>query len=350
MTTPSHDDETQELQSGESVHVTGETPVVRSLDDVPVEVLEELTEAFEGISIVDEDGPEFFEGHVLGGYDIVSDDDLTHARRPPLVIEDNEFTQPLERAGDGQPHRRFRLRRIEVRREEGKRRLRVVLYVLVPVLVVAIAVPVLNSPLFGVRTVTVQGAKYLSPEVLAKATAQVKGKSIIFGDLHAAELTLRADPWVRDANVSKHFPSSAIIDIDERQPVAWFLGSDNQSRVLDVEGHVISVQTGQPTQYMQITGVGDALLAGAKANEVYTAAAQLSASLPEEIQKTVLNVGVANNTELLMTLRTGTVVIFGQPSDLRAKLVSLVLVLRRQDPKNLRSIDLSSGDPIFAQK
>jgi hypothetical protein len=135
MTTPSHDDETQELPSGESVHVTGETPVVRSLDDVPVEVLEELTEAFEGISIVDEDGPEFFEGHVLGGYDIVSDDDLTHARRPPLVIEDNEFTQPLERAGDGQPHRRFRLRRIEVRREEGKRRLRVVLYVLVPVLV-----------------------------------------------------------------------------------------------------------------------------------------------------------------------------------------------------------------------
>ena len=86
MTTPSHDDETQELQSGESVHVTGETPVVRSLDDVPVEVLEELTEAFEGISIVDEDGPEFFEGHVLGGYDIVSDDDLTHARRPPCLL------------------------------------------------------------------------------------------------------------------------------------------------------------------------------------------------------------------------------------------------------------------------
>jgi hypothetical protein len=27
-----------------------------------------------------------------------------------------------------------------------------------------------------------------------------------------------------------------------------------------------------------------------------------------------------------------------------------VLVLRRQDPKNLRSIDLSSGDPIFDQK
>ncbi|MDP5108448.1 MAG: hypothetical protein NWP73_01665, partial [Ilumatobacteraceae bacterium] len=85
MTTPSHDDETQELQSGESVHVTGETPVVRSLDDVPVEVLEELTEAFEGISIVDEDGPEYFEGHVLGGYDIVSDDDLTHARAATML-------------------------------------------------------------------------------------------------------------------------------------------------------------------------------------------------------------------------------------------------------------------------
>lgn len=350
MTTPSHDDETQELRSDQLANVIGETSVVRSIDDVPFEVLEELTEAFEGISIVDEDGPEYFEGHVLGGYDIVSDDDLTHARRPPLVIEDQEFTQPQEQSNDGQPHRRFRLRRIEVRREEGKRRLRVVLYVLVPILVVVIAVAILNSPLFGVRTVTVQGAKYVSPEVLAQATAQVKGKSIIFGDLHAAELTLRADPWVRDATVSKHFPSTAVIDIDERQPVAWFLGSDNQSRVLDVEGYVIAVQEGQPTQYMQITGVGDALLAGARANEVYTAAAQLSASLPTEIQKTVLNVGVVNNSEMLMTLRTGTVVTFGQPSDLRAKLVSLVLILRRQDPQNLRSIDLSSGDPIFAQR
>jgi hypothetical protein len=31
-------------------------------------------------------------------------------------------------------------------------------------------------------------------------------------------------------------------------------------------------------------------------------------------------------------------------------LVSLVLVLRRQNPDNLATVDLSSGDPIFALK
>lgn len=347
--------------------VTGETPVVRSLDDVPVEVLDELTQAF---SIVDattrapsntaatgnaSTDTASTETVIIDAFDLVSDEELTRAAPPPLVIEDRELTSEIVRdpsLGDasGVPHRRFRLRRIAVRREAGRRRLRILTYVGVPLGVVAVILVVLASPLFGVRNVSIDGAKYTAEETLRAARDEVDGKSIFSVDLGAAEAILAADPWVRDARATREFPSTVHFEISERQPVAWYLGADNKARVLDVDGIVIAVLDGQPTGYMQITGVGPDLPAGSRSDDVYTAAAQMAASLPAEIAGVVQNVGVVNGTDLVMTLRAGGLVQFGRPTDLRAKLVSLVLVLRRQNPDNLATVDLSSGDPIFALK
>ena len=351
--------------------VTGETPVVRAVNDVPADVLDELTTAFE------KHGGDKLEGqpqscpqphsHVgtqggetetvlIDGFDLVSDDELTVAGRPPLVIEDTELTGPVERPtgteADGanviSGARRFRLRRIAVRREEGRRRLRLLLWILAPLGVVGLVLGILASPIFGVRTVSIDGARYMSPETLETAEGMVRGKSIFSVDLGAVETLLKEDPWVRDAQVKRRFPSTVSFDIAERRPVAWYLGSDNRARVIDVDGRVITVLSGQPTEYTQITGVGPDVEAGAQADEAYTAAAQVAASLPPEVEPLMLNMGVAGGTDLLMTLRTGTVVTFGQPTDLRAKMVSLVLVLRRTDPQSLKGIDLSSGDPILA--
>lgn len=350
---------------------TGETPVVRAVSDVPSDVLDELTTAFEkhaletsapantapsaGTVAHADDADDEAKTVLIDGFDLVSDDELTVARRPPLVIEDAELTGPVVRpesddGGDGvvRGERRFRLRRIAVRRAEGRRRLRVVAWIGIPVLVVGIVLAVLASPLFGVRNVVVDGARYTSKITLTEAQEMVRGKSIFSLDLGAVEDALKADPWVRDAQVKRRFPSTVSFDISERTPIAWYVGFDNQARVIDIDGRVITVLNGQPTQYTQITGVGPDLAAGGQADDVYTAAAQVAASLPPEVAPLMLNMGVSGGTDLLMTLRTGTVVTFGQPTDLRAKMVSLVLVLRRTDPKSLKGIDLSSGDPILA--
>jgi len=358
MTKPS--DETSKISASESSGAdevvsqtpTGEVPVVRSTEDVPAEVLEELTQAFDVVIGDYEDDLTLHDGDVvISGHDLVPDSELTRAATPPVIIHDDNFTAEFPRStAPPEPDRRFRLRRIAVNREAGRHRLRLVAYVVVPVLAIGLVLGILASPIFGIRSITVDGVQYSSPEILNQAKSIVDGKSIFSVDLHAAEELLRTDPWIRDARASRHFPSTVTFEIDERTPVAWFVGGDNQSRVIDVDGRVISVQVGQPTAYLQITGVGDIVDAGGQANEAYTAAAQVGASIPAEIRGKVLNLGVVNGTDLVMTLRSGTTVVFGRPVDLRAKLVSLVLVLRRQDPKNLRSIDLSSGDPIIAVK
>ena len=116
--------------------------------------------------------------------------------------------------------------------------------------------------------------------------------------------------------------------------------------LIDVDGLVLAVLDGRPTEYMLIDGVGPNLIAGATTAPEYRAAAQLAQSLPVELQPLVKNLGVGGSDSVTMTLTTGTLVKFGEPVDMRNKLVNVVVLLRRQDPNGLLEIDVSGGTPV----
>lgn len=207
--------------------------------------------------------------------------------------------------------------------------------------VVALVLIVLASPIIGVRKIEIEGARYVSADLLIAVEKSLDGKSILTVDTRAAERRLEGDPWVESVRIRSFFPSRLVIEIVERKPVAFYIGVDNRSRVVDSQGRVLAVETGQPTQYLQITGVGPNLAPGASAGTVYKAAAQLASGLPDELSERVLNVGVGGPNQLIMTLRTGTLINFGPPVDLQNKLISLLVLLRRQDAKQILSIDLT---------
>ena len=207
--------------------------------------------------------------------------------------------------------------------------------------VVALVLIVLASPIIGVRKIEIEGARYVSADLLIAVEKSLDGKSILTVDTRAAERRLEGDPWVESVRIRSFFPSRLVVEIVERKPVAFYIGVDNRSRVVDSQGRVLAVETGQPTQYLQITGVGPNLAPGASAGSVYRAAAQLAAGMPDELSDRVLNVGVGGPNQLSMTLRTGTLVNFGPPVDLQNKLISLLVLLRRQDAKQILAIDLT---------
>jgi len=159
---------------------------------------------------------------------------------------------------------------------------------------------------------------------------------------------LETDPWIESVRIKTYLPGRAVIEIQERMPIAWFLGVDNQGRVIDQDGRVLAVVNGRPTEYMLIDGTGPNLIAGAMASESYAAAAQLAMSLPDEIRPVVKNMGVNGPNQVTMTLLTGAVVKFGEPVDLRNKLVNVVVILRRQDINKIAGIDVSSGTPVVS--
>ncbi len=207
---------------------------------------------------------------------------------------------------------------------------------------------VLASPLVAVRNIDIEGAKYANATLIDTVSKSLRGKSVLTVDTNAAQKLLETDPWIESVRIKTYLPSRAVIEINERVPVAWFLGVDNQGRVIDQDGRVLALVNGRPTEYMLIDGIGPNLIAGAMASESYKAAAQLAISLPDEIRPVVKNMGVNGPNQVTMTLLTGAVVKFGEPEDLRNKLVNVVVILRRQDINQIAGIDVSSGTPVVS--
>lgn len=232
-------------------------------------------------------------------------------------------------------------------REQLMRRRRRIFYsTLAAVTLIAGALVVLSSPVVGVRYVEIEGDRYVDAGRVARVVDSLLGVSVLTADTAEARRQLEEDPWVARARISTYFPDRVVIEVEEREPVAWFAGVDGSARVIDVTGHVLAVVEGLPTDYGRIEGTGPNLVPGAIATLPFRAAAQLSQSLPPELQPLVKSYGVTEAGQVTMILATGTIVTFGDPVDVRNKLVNLVVLLRRQDPNDLQTVDLSSGDPV----
>ena len=210
--------------------------------------------------------------------------------------------------------------------------------------VISLVLIILASPIIAVREVEIEGSKYMNKDLLNSVEQSLLGKPLLTVDTREASSRLEDDPGVETVRIRQFFPSRLLIEIAERVPVAWFIGVDNRARIVDAEGRVLAVEDGQPTEYLQITGVGPNLSPGNSAGALYKAAAQLATGLPDELSVLVLNVGTGGPNQLVMTLRSGTLVNFGEPVDVLNKLISLVVLLRRQDSKQIVSIDLSNPD------
>ena len=333
--------ETSEPRNEDNVDTT--TVLTSGGDVTATEVVDESVSAV--IEIVDESldfssptpGPADpliveMHGDVFTGDDdaeafVVISDSLDH-----VVIVDDDRPDPTFEERRRKQERRERLQRVKWLKLAG---------VLVGAIVVLMAI--LASPLFAIRSVTLEGNVYTSTEVADQVRDLLKGASVFTVDTGKARTLLLDDPWVSDVRITTHFPSKALVEIAERVPVVWYVGTDQKVRVVDARGRVIVVLDGWPTKYLQVEGTGPSLEAGAVADDAYRAAAQLVLALPDEIRPKVASLALSPGGELSMTLKSGTVVRFGQPADLQNKLVLVVVLLRRQDPATLAVVDVSTG-------
>ena len=337
---------------------TQEQPVVASVTDIrtrevtmPVEPpATESTAAPDRVVIVDEDFRQPSES------DFPSDTASESVHQAPtslrVLITDDDVAQDLNAEiivgtqWRDTPRSRKLLGLLTGKFVGGNKRKRLVMTGLGVVVAIGVALIILASPIVAVKTVRVEGAKYADSALVRSVSDSLKGKSVLTVDTKTAQERLESDPWIKSARITTSLPSRVLIQINERIPVAWFLGVDNRARVIDEDGLVLSVVEGRPTQYMWIEGTGPNLTAGASSAAAYRAAGQLAMSLPSELAPMVKHLGVAGTEEITMTLKTGTVVNFGAPVDMRNKLVNVVVLLRRQDVNSIISIDVSTGTPV----
>ena len=261
-----------------------------------------------------------------------------------LVVIDDDLDRVVI-VDDDRPDSTFEERQRRSRRRERLQKVKWLKLAGAIAASVVVVITLLASPIFAIRSVTVEGNVYTSKDVLAAVTKTLKGASVFTVDTQRARELLLEDSWVSDVRITTRFPGKALVEIAERVPIVWYVGDDQKARIVDARGRIIAVLDGWPTKYLRVVGVGPSLEAGATADDVYRAAAQLVLALPDELRPLVKSLEVSPGGELAMTLKGGTLVRFGPPNDLQNKLVAVVVLLRRQNPSTLAVIDVSTGDP-----
>jgi cell division protein FtsQ len=277
------------------------------------------------------------------------------ARRGTVFIDDDgsDDAVRVEPAASPGMEPRMRQRRIRVKREAGRRRLRRFALVVGVVGVVVGVLAVLGSSLFSVDDVVVSGAVYTDPDRLAAVVDDLDGTPVLLVDTARLERELERIPWVESARVRTAFPDRATVELRERTPVVSMAGSDGRFRVLDAEGRVLDSIEGQPIAVVLIAGVGALDIApGEFAPVGPSAAASLVTKLTPEIRQRLDSMVVTpDGTDLRLVVSNGEAppieVRFGSAvgdNDQIEKLVRLARQLDDLGDEPVRVIDVSTSD------
>jgi cell division protein FtsQ len=196
--------------------------------------------------------------------------------------------------------------------------------------------------------VSVEGNVYTDRVRLQAVIDDLVGTPVLAADTQDAERELEAIPWVDQARVRTDFPHGVTIEIRERVALATYAGPDGQFRVIDSDGRVLDVITGQPIAYVLITGPDPVdRQAGEYAPVGYGAAAKLVQGLTGSVRGRVQSIDVtADGSQLRLLLDDATEVRFGAATDLVTKLVRLETALGEIGDQVVRVIDVSTAEVV----
>lgn len=246
---------------------------------------------------------------------------------------------------------RLRARRIEVKRQSGRRRLRWVVVVGVLLAVVLGAAGALVSPALDVDRVQVDGVYRTSPEQVREAAGIDVGAPLASVDEAGAAAGVAALPWVADADVRRRWPGTVVVEVRERVPVAVVATASGGTAVVDGAGWVVEVrgEASEPTGLLSLEGVvapeevGRRL--GTEADAVLAAAAAVPEGLADRVEQ--LRVGDGGPEAVLAG---GAVARLPQGDALDEGYVALASVLAAADPACVATVDVRVPDaPVLTR-
>ena len=231
---------------------------------------------------------------------------------------------------------RFRQRRIDVKREAGRKRLRVLIAGTSVLVLLAVALGAARSPLLAVRHVRVAGGSHVSPAVVVAAAGLGGHHQLLDVNAGATARRIEQLPWVATARVRREWPSTVRITVSERVPVAA-VGApaevvDAGGRVLATDGvdvavvdlHVPGLEVGPGLPVPAPVRPGGVL------DRFYAPGLAVAAAMPAELALHVQGIVISSPDDVRLRLDTGQQVILGSAVDLGAKLVAVLTLETRQ--------------------
>lgn len=215
-------------------------------------------------------------------------------------------------------------RRRVVAEDRAKRTVWKLLRFLAVVGVLALAVWFMLSPYMSVSQLEIEGVASSDTSAILASESLVPGRPLILVSTSGIEQALEADPWIADADVSRHWPDRVTVSVVERLPRAWVETADGWTRRAE-DGEAVPSPS-EPDNTLGWVRLPDLAAGEAAGREEVLGGVDFLMSLPEELARaTSLRM---EGTEMWGVV-DGWQVRLGRPVDMTAKALSLVALLQQ---------------------
>jgi cell division protein FtsQ len=181
------------------------------------------------------------------------------------------------------------------------------------------------GPVLAVRTVRVDGAAALPAEQVRETAGIAEGTPLLQIDVGAAAERVARLPQVADVQVARGWPSTVVITVVERTPLA-VVEEAGRRTLVDASGVLFDTITGEPPAGvvpLDVPNPGP----GDPATEAALAAI---AALPPEVRQRLTAVDArSQGRQVDLTLDDGTTVLWGDGDDARRKATVLTALLQQ---------------------
>jgi cell division protein FtsQ len=240
---------------------------------------------------------------------------------------------------------RIRDRRIEVQREAGRRRLRVLLVVSSVLSAIGIAFLIVTSPVLDVDHIPVAGAQHVTAAQVRTASGVHNRDHLLFVDTGTVARRVERLPWVEHATVHRELPGTLSIAVTEYTPAAYVRTAGGVVLVA-ANGHVIADASVAPAHTVEVRGVRKAPGVG----ELLAPpdAAGVVGRLPVALAQQVVAIDVSGSGVALVLAGDGQIRL-GTTAGLDAKAASAQAVLAHLGPACFVYVDVSTPDRPISQ-
>ena len=221
------------------------------------------------------------------------------------------------------------------------------------VFIVILAVYILfQSPVFLIGDIAVQGNTTLTSADLIKVSGIVTGINIFKVDLETAAHRVKALPMVKSADIGRKLPSSVLIRIEERIPVALVLAGGDFVE-LDAEGYYLRRGKASAVGLPVITGVsmevaGPGQRAGGAGLD---AALQVVEKLPAELRRVLSEINMSGDGRVTLYTMEGVECHLGLPEKVESKGRLVLDTLRSEGAGSIEYVDFSIlSSPVVKYK
>ncbi|MCY0904244.1 FtsQ-type POTRA domain-containing protein [Arthrobacter sp. H14-L1] len=223
-----------------------------------------------------------------------------------------------------------------VQRRRHKRNLWITVAAVAALIAVVMAA-VMFSPLLALKTITVDGNKLATTQAIQAALAPLLDKPLPQIDQAQVQKLLTPLQQIRSVSVQARPPSSLLVQIVEREPVA-LLKTDQQYIMVDPDGVQLGVTSDPAAVALPLIDGGTAAIG----KETFKAMTAVLAALPQSVLGKLQHASAASPDAVELTLNDGKTIVWGNASEkeLKAKVLEALLNAPAPSP--------SAGKPLPA--